>query len=228
MVDKIKQILLLEDDENLNRGISLKLSKEGYQVLSAYTIQEAYTFFEREEVNLVISDITLPDGNGLDFGRAVRERSDVLFIYLTAMDQEIDIVNGYDTGADDYITKPFSVNILISKVNALMRRLKSKDMGLLVSGDIEVSVKEMQVRKAGIPVTLSKTELQLFVYLLENAGQILTKESILDKVWGNDGQFVDENTVTVNISRLKNKLGTECIANVRGLGYLWTGNVSRK
>ena len=224
----MKRILLLEDDEKLNKGISLKLSKEGYQVFSAYTMCEAKAIFERELIDLVISDITLPDGNGLDFGKAVRERSNVFLIYLTAMDQEIDIVNGYDTGADDYITKPFSVNILTSKVNAFMRRLNEKDEGLLLSEDIEVSIKEMQVKKAGILISLSKTELQLLIYLLENAGRILSKENILDKVWGIDGQFIDDNTVTVNISRLKNKLGTECIANVRGLGYLWTGKVSKK
>lgn len=224
----MKTILLLEDDESLNRGISLKLEKEGYHVLSAYTINEARELFEQEEVHLVISDITLPDGNGLDFGQLVRQRSDVYLVYLTALDQEIDIVNGYDTGADDYITKPFSVNILTSKVNALMRRLGEKETGSLLSEDIEVSVKEMQVKKSGTVISLSKTELQLLVYLLENAGQIISKERILDKIWGLDGQFVDENTVTVNISRLKNKLSTESISNVRGIGYLWTGKVIRK
>lgn len=224
----MKTILLLEDDESLNRGISLKLDKEGYRVLSAYTIKEARELFEQEEVHLVISDITLPDGNGLDFGQMVRQRSDVYLVYLTALDQEIDIVNGYDTGADDYITKPFSVNILTSKVNALMRRLGEKETGSLLSEDIEVSVKEMQVKKSGTVISLSKTELQLLVYLLENAGQIISKERILDKIWGLDGQFVDDNTVTVNISRLKNKLSTESISNVRGLGYLWTGKVIRK
>ena len=224
----MKKILLLEDDESLNRGISLKLSKEGYRVLSAHTIREAKAIFEKEKIDLVISDITLPDGNGLDFGKAVREKSDVLLIYLTAMDQEIDIVNGYDTGADDYITKPFSVNILTSKVNAFMRRLNENLDEILLSEEIEVSIKKMQVKKAGKPIVLSKTELQLLIYLLENAGHILSKENILDKIWGLDGQFVDDNTVTVNISRLKNKLGTECIANVRGLGYLWTGKVNRK
>lgn len=224
----MKKILLLEDDESLNRGISLKLSKEGYQVLSAYTIREANEFFEKETIDLVISDITLPDGNGLDFGRAVREKSDVHLIYLTAMDQEIDIVNGYDTGADDYITKPFSVNILVSKVNAFMRRLNEKSEEILLSEGIVVSIKELQVKKSGVPVLLSKTELQLLIYLLENAGRILSRENILDHVWGLDGQFVDDNTVAVNISRLKNKLGTECIANVRGLGYLWTGKVDKK
>lgn len=224
----MKKILLLEDDESLNRGISLKLSKEGYQVLSAYTMREAKSMFEQEAIDLVISDITLPDGNGLDFGRAVRERSDVHLIYLTAMDQEIDIVNGYDTGADDYITKPFSVNILVSKVNAFMRRINETGKELLLSEGIEVSVKEMQVKKSSVPVSLSKTELQLLIYLLENAGRILSKENILERVWGLDGQFVDDNTVAVNISRLKNKLGTECIANVRGLGYIWTGKVDKK
>lgn len=224
----MKKILVLEDDENLNRGISLKLNKEGYQVLSAYTIQEAKVLFEREAIDLVISDITLPDGDGLTFGKRVRERSNTFLIYLTAMDQEVDIVNGYDTGADDYITKPFSVNILMSKVNAFMRRLVEGDQGLLLSGDIEVSLKEMQVKKAGISISLSKTELQLLIYLFQNAGQIVSKENILNKVWGLEGQFVDENTVTVNISRLKSKLETEYIANVRGLGYLWTGKVSKK
>lgn len=226
----MKKILLLEDDENLNKGISLKLSKEGYRVFSAYTMSEAKAVFDKEEIDLVISDITLPDGNGLDFGSYVREKSNVLLIYLTAMDQEIDIVNGYDTGCDDYVTKPFSVNILTAKVNAIMRRLtpKNKDEDVLLSGDIEVSIKEMKLKKGDFLIPLSKTELQLLIYLLENAGRILSKENILEKVWGFEGQFVDDNTVTVNISRLKSKLHTDCIVNVRGLGYLWTEKVIRK
>ena len=178
----MKKILLLEDDESLNRGISLKLSTEGYQVLSAYTMQEAKSMFEKEAIDLVIS----------------------------------------------VITKPFSVNILVSKVNAFMRRIHETGKEILLSEGIEVSIKEMQVKKSGVSVSLSKTELQLLIYLLENAGRILSKENILERVWGLDGQFVDDNTVAVNISRLKNKLGTECIANVRGLGYLWTGKVEKK
>jgi two-component system, OmpR family, response regulator VicR len=225
----MKKILLLEDDKNLNRGITLKLTKEGYQVFSAYTMQEAESIFEQESIDLVISDILLPDGSGLKFGKKVRSKSNSILIYLTSMDQEIDVINGYDTGADDYITKPFSVNILISKVNAFMRRInKEEEEGLLISGDIEVCLKNMQVKKAGSLVPLSKTELQLFIYLLENAGRILSKENILDRKWGIDGQFVDDNIVAVNISRLKNKLGTDCITNVRGLGYIWIGKVNRK
>lgn len=224
----MRTILLLEDDENLNRGISLKLSREGYQLLAAYTVAQARDLFVKETVHMVISDISLPDGSGLDFGKWIREKSDAYLIYLTALDQEIDIVNGYDTGADDYITKPFSVNILTSKVNALMRRLGERDSGLLLSDNLEVAVKEMQVKRNGSMISLSKTEMQLLVYLLENAGQVVSRENILEKIWGVDGQFVDDNTVTVNISRLKNKLETDCIANVRGLGYIWTGKVVKK
>ena len=224
----MKSILLLEDDENLNRGISLKLSKEGYRVLSAFTLKEAESLLTHEIIDMVISDITLPDGYGLDFGKKVREKSDVYLIYLTALDQEIDIVNGYDTGADDYITKPFSVNVLTAKVNALMRRLSEKEFNVLLSDNLEVYIKEMQVKRFGVMIPLSKTEIQLLLYLLENAGQIVSKENILDKIWGNDGQFVDDNTVTVNISRLKNKLETDCVSNVRGLGYIWTGKVVKK
>lgn len=224
----MKQILLLEDEENLNKGISFKLGKEGYQVFQSYTIADAKSIFNSEKIDLVICDITLPDGNGLEFGEYIRSKSNVILIYLTAMDQEIDIVNGYDIGADDYITKPFSVNVLTSKVNAFMRRLVDSDEDIYISGDIEVSIKDMQVKKAGTIIPLSKTELQLLIHLLENAGHILSKENILQYIWGNDGQFVDDNTVTVNISRLKNKLNTENIENVRGLGYIWTEKVSRK
>ena len=167
----MKSILLLEDDENLNRGISLKLSKEGYRVLSAFTLKEAESLLTHEIIDMVISDITLPDGYGLDFGKKVREKSDVYLIYLTALDQEIDIVNGYDTGADDYITKPFSVNVLTAKVNALMRRLSEKEFTVLISDNLEVYIKEMQVKRFGVMIPLSKTEIQLL--LLETLSELV-------------------------------------------------------
>lgn len=231
---RMQEILLLEDDEALNRGITLTLQKAGYQVTPSFTLSEAEACFSRNAYALVISDITLPDGSGLDFGRRVREAGSTYLIYLTALDSEADMVNGYDTGADDYITKPFSLMVLVSKVNALMKRLNSSANGasadfknLMISGDIQINCQEMKACKDGKELPLSKKELQLLVYLWENAGRILSKEKILDHIWDVDGQFVDDNTVTVNISRLKNKLGTDEISNVRGLGYLWTGNVTR-
>ena len=226
----MQKILLLEDDKTLNRGISLTLQKAGYQVVSVFTLQEAKEVFRHEAFSLVISDITLPDGSGLDFGKQVRAAGNVYLLYLTALDSEIDIINGYDTGADDYITKPFSLMVLLSKVNALMRRIEGvkESAGLIVSDKIVVNCQEMKVYKSGNEVMLSKKELQLLVYLMENAGQILSKEKILAHVWDAEGQFVDDNTVAVNISRLKNKLGTDEISNVRGLGYLWTGTVIKR
>lgn len=223
----MKKILIVEDDNHLNRGISLRLEKEGYQIYSAFTKAEAEQIFLQETVDMVICDITLPDGSGLAFGKAVRERSDAILMYLTALNQEIDYMNGYDTGADDYMTKPFSLMVLIAKVNALMHRVHGSDGMRYVSDDIEVRIKDMQVTKNKEPVVLSKTELQLLRCLLEHAGTILSKETILEQVWGLDGQFVDDNTVAVNISRLKNKLGTDRISNVRGLGYIWTGQVKQ-
>ena len=224
----MKTILLLEDDENLNRGISLRLEKEGYRVLPAFHISQARRLFHENEVSLIISDITLPDGSGLDFGREVRKSSSVYLIFLTALNQEIDIVSGYDIGADDYITKPFSLIILLSKVNALMKRVETPAGCRLCSGDICLDYREMKVWQGDVPVDLSKKEWLLLAYFMENPRQILTKEQRLDAVWGQDGQFVDDNTVPVNISRLRGKLGGDFIQNVRGMGYLWTNSVTKE
>ncbi len=224
----MKKILFLEDDENLNRGISLKLTKEGYQVFAARTVAEAKRLWEEEDVDMVITDINLPDGSGLLFGSMVREKSDVYLIYLTALDTELDEINGYDSGADDYITKPFSIQVLTQKVHARMRRIEGKEKDILHSGEIDFSLREMQVKRGRETVALSKTEIQLLRCLMENAGRIVSKERVLEQVWGFDGQFVEENTVAVNISRLKSKLGVDCIANIRGLGYIWTEHVTGK
>lgn len=231
------KILLLEDDKSLNRGISLKLQKEGYEVLSAFGVTEAEEVFRTNQIDLIISDITMNDGNGLDFAREVRKKSNVHILFLTALDQEVDIVNGYDVGADDYITKPFSLMVLISKVNAIMRRIESKqngseETGELYAEDICMQSVQMKVYKGGEELNLSKKEIQLLHYFLEHPGQIISKEQILEAVWGLDGQFVDDNTVPVTISRLKKRLSSneegEYIKNVRGLGYLWTTKVSKK
>lgn len=224
----MKTILLLEDDRNLNTMITRRLEKEGYCVLSVFTIAEAKEHAKREEIAMVISDVMLPDGNGMEFATQLREERKTLLIYLTAMDQEMDIINGYDGGADDYITKPFSLLILISKVNAFMRRYQEQEEGVLRPGNITVYLRDMKVTKGEEIVSLTKKELQILLLLLEHAGHIVSKEQILEHVWDKDGQFVDDNTVSVNISRLKNKLEINAISNVRGIGYVWTEPVKRK
>lgn len=220
----MQKILLLEDDRNLNRGISLKLEKEGYEVSSAFSVKEAEALFDVVKPDLVISDVNLPDKSGLDFGADIRKRSQVYLIFLTALDSEVDMVNAYDLGADDYITKPFSLMVLVSKVHAVMRRARQENetpRNEICSGGLRISYPEMKAYREGETLSLSKKELQLLLYFMEHAGQILSKEQILEYVWDVDGQFVDDNTVPVNISRLKRKIGEGYIQNVRGMGYLW-------
>lgn len=229
MNGQTKTILLLEDDESLNRGISLKLQKEGYEVLSAFSIGEAERLFDARPADMVICDVNLPDGNGMDFGAFVRRQSEAYVLFLTARDSEINMINAYDLGADDYITKPFSLAVLISKVHAFMRRASRTAKRRIRSGRITFSYGEMKAYKTdGEPLLLSKKELQLLVYFMENPRQILSKEQILEQVWDVDGQFVDENTVPVNISRLKTKISEDYIQNVRGFGYIWTEESMRE
>lgn len=223
-----KTILLLEDDENLNRGITMRLEKEGYHVLSAFGMHQAELLMEQNKVHLIISDITLKDGNGIAFCHRIRQKSNVYLIFLTALDQEIDIVNGYDVGADDYITKPFSLMVLVSKVHALMRRVETVQITYLTCQDIRISLQEMRAWQGQEPILLSKKELQLLVFFLEHPKQILSREQIAEAVWDIDGQFVDDNTVPVNISRLKRKLKNDAIENVRGMGYIWTKEVRKE
>lgn len=224
----MKTILLLEDDEHLNTGIARRLAKEGYKVLQAYTIREARALADTHEVVMLISDVMLPDGNGMEFASKLRKERNVYLIYLTAMDQEMDIVSGYDMGADDYITKPFSLLILLSKVNAFMRRYEEQERACLCSGEIRVYPEEMKVYRENELISLSKKEMQILIFLMEHAGQIVTKGQILEHVWDKDGDFVDENTVAVNISRLKSRLGMNAISNVRGIGYIWTKAIRRE
>ena len=216
----IQKILLLEDDFNLNRGIALLLSREGYEVRQVYTIKEAKEAFQKGDYALVISDITLPDGTGLDFGRMVRAGGDTYLIYLTALDQEIDIVNGYDTGADDYITKPFSLAVLRARVNAQLRRsVPVKQERIELNGFI-LDFTRMEFSKEGTIIDLSKTEQRLLRLLVENRGRTLPRELLLEKVW-DGGEFVDENALSVAVRRLRGKLGNAPIRTVYGVGYTW-------
>lgn len=222
----MKNILLLEDEESLSRGISFKLEKEGYCVFTCAGVKKGKQIFDREHIDLVICDITLEDGNGVDFCREIRRESKVHFIFLTAMDTEIDIVMGYEAGADDYITKPFSLTVLISKVHAIFSRIGSRDVKLLRSGEVLFNKSEMKVFIGDEEKNLSKNEIKLLMAFMEQPKQILSKKQLLLNLWDIDGEFVDENTIAVNIRRLREKIETDpsnpqYIKNVRGIGYIW-------
>lgn len=223
----MKSILLLEDDKSLNRGISFKLKKEGYDVFSVFKIQEARDIFANNEINLIISDVGLPDGSGFDFCEEIRNQSDVYIIMLTALDEEVDVVTGYELGADDYMTKPFSLMILISKVNAIMRRnQKINTSNVVVCDNLSFYINENKLKKDDEEILLSNTENKLLKYLMENSKQIISKEKLLEAIWDIDGNFIDENTLAVNIRRIRQKVeedssNPEYIKNVRGVGYVW-------
>lgn len=219
-------ILLIEDEESVNRGIEFTLTKEGYQVDTAGTIHEAEILLKQENPEMIICDVNLPDGNGLDLICRIRKKSMAHVICLTAMDTEIDQVMGYEAGADDYVTKPFSLSVLVLKVNAFFRRQK-KDKALLIESEgIVVNLSEMTARKDGQKISFTKNEWKMLKLFLENPRQILSKKQILESLFDSEGDFVDENTVAVNIRRLREKIETDSshpkyIRNVRGLGYLW-------
>lgn len=219
-------ILLVEDEKSVNRGMEFTLVREGYQVDSAASIREAELLFKKGNPGLIICDINLPDGSGLEWIRSIRKRSMVPIICLTAMDTEIDYVMGYEAGADDYVTKPFSFSVLVLKVNAFFRR-QSKDRAFIrETGDLLVNFSEMTACKDGEEISFTKNEWKLLRLFLENPRQILSKRQILERLFDSEGDFVDENTVAVNIRRLREKIETDSskpsyIRNVRGLGYIW-------
>lgn len=227
-------ILLLEDDKSLNRGISFKLKKEGYKVHNAFNIKEAKDIFNNKDINLIISDIGLPDGDGFEFCEYIRSMSNVHIIMLTALDQEVDIVTGYEVGADDYITKPFSLIVLISKVNAIMKRVSnSGSENIITCEDLNFYYVDNKLERRGNETVLSKNEGKLLRYLMENSCQTVTKEQLIEALWDIDGNFVDENTVAVNIRRLRQKVennpsSPEYIKNIRGIGYTFEKRCIKK
>lgn len=221
-----QEILLLEDDDSLNHSVSLKLKKEGYTVYSAFTVEDALDFFQNKNLSLIICDISLSDGSGLDFCSQVRKESDILFLFLTALDREEDIMAGYRQGADDYITKPFSLPVLVSKVNALLKRFPSEDPQAVISDNITLFPEEKRAMKNGVYLNLTAKEYSLLSFFMENPMRILSKNQLLEAIWDIDGNFVDENTLSVNIRRLREKIEDNpsapvLLKNVRGLGYIW-------
>lgn len=235
------KILLLEDDKSLNRGISFKLKKEGFEVETAFCIEEAKNMFENNKIDLIITDIGLPDGSGFDFCEEIRKISNVYIIMLTALDEEFNAVMGYEIGADDYVTKPFSLAILVSKVKAFMKRAGNNEKektseNILISEDIEFDYGDYTLilnREDTEKVQLTKTEGKLLKLLMENAMNIIQKEQILDILWDMDGNFVDDNTVAVYMRRLRKKVEKDpsepvFIKNIRGIGYKWNAGCVRK
>ena len=229
----MNKILLLEDDLSLIGGLSFALKKQGFEIENARTIKEAKECWRKNRYNLLILDVSLPDGCGFEFCEMVRKESEVPIIFLTASDEEMNIVMGLDIGGDDYITKPFKLGVLISRVNALLRRTKGikKDDTELVSNGIKINLLQSQVYKDGKQIELTAGEYKLLCFFIQNPNIVLTKEQILQRLWDCDENYIDSSTLTVYIRRLRIKVENnpsepEIILTVRGMGYKWNENIS--
>lgn len=226
----MQKLLLLEDDISLIDGLTYSLKKNGFEVRVAKTVREAENLLAEEAgFDLLLFDVTLPDGNGFTLCEKLREAGNpVPIIFLTASDEETSVIRGLDCGGDDYITKPFKLGELCSRIRALLRRsgMQNSGDGILRSGELEVNLAEGRVTLGGEPIDFTGAEYRLLCLLLKNSGRVLTRGTILDKLWDGAGNFVDDNTLSVYVRRLREKLEEnpsrpEHLKTVRGFGYQW-------
>ncbi len=214
-----EKIFLLEDDIFLRDGLCELLENAEYAVVSAGTIKEAEYAVKSSAFSLLILDVMLPDGSGFDFCQRLRAMGvSTPILFLTACDDEIQIVRGLDSGADDYVTKPFKLLELLSRVRALIRR---NTVSTFTSREIMVDTNNMTVKKNGEVIFVTKTEFQILSCLIRNSGVIITRATLLQNIWDDNGNFIDDNTLSVHMSRLREKIGAEHITTVRGVGYRW-------
>ena len=224
----MSKILLLEDDLSLINGLSFVFKKQGFELSIARTLKEAEGMWKDGKYDLLILDVSLPDGCGFEFCKKVRLTSKVPIIFLTASDEETSIIMGLDIGGDDYITKPFKLGVFVSRINALLRRANSfqaMDTELQSNG-IKVLLLQGQVFKNGVLLDLTAVEYKLLCLFMRNPNMVLTKEQILDRLWDCDGNYIDSSTLTVYMRRLRmksedNPSEPQMLRTVRGMGYKW-------
>lgn len=226
----MQKLLLLEDDISLIDGLTYSLKKNGFDIAVVRTIKEAEKVLaEHTDFDLLLFDVTLPDGNGFTLCEKIREAGDQTpLIFLTASEEETSIIRGLDCGGDDYITKPFKLGELCSRIRALLRRSnrKNSDPTVLRSGKVLISLTEGKVFLDGEPAEFTGAEYRLLCLLLKNSGRVLLRGVLLDKLWDGAGNFVDDNTLSVYVRRLREKLEKdpskpEHLLTVRGFGYQW-------
>lgn len=226
------KILIVEDDAVIASGIEYTLIQEGYEVTAASSVTAAYEKMDQETFDLYLLDLGLPDGSGYDICKRAKEQADVPVIFLTAVDDEGNVVMGLDMGADDYITKPFRIRELISRIHSVLRRYgRQEDKKNVFSiGSIEILLNEAKVyrttkEKEKQEVSLTAMEYRLLLVFVQNAGKVLSRSQLLEGIWDVNGDFVNDNTLTVYIKRLREKLednpqSPKIIKTVRGLGYV--------
>lgn len=215
----MKKILVLEDDETIRFGLQKALSRNGFLPVCCTTIAEAKTSLQ-DQISLVLLDWNLPDGTGYEFCQYIKKLSNVPIIFLTVRDEQQDIVMGLDLGADDYIIKPFQIAVLLSRINAVLRRSKADCTDMLLCGDIKIDKKRTTAYLRDQELSLTAGEFRMLTVLMENRNQTLTRVQLLDMLWDQEGNFVNDNTLTVTMKRLREKLCfPDCLKTIRGIGY---------
>ncbi|QGU94579.1 response regulator [Clostridium bovifaecis] len=231
----MNRLLLIEDDEALSMGIEFTLKDEGYEVLTASTWAKGKDIFEQENFDLIILDVNLPDGNGYNLCKYIRSRSEVPVIFLTALDEEVNVVLGFQMGGDDYITKPFRVKELLLRIKAILRRnFKVVDSGnKLKSGDIVIDTAMALAKKNDKELALTAQEYRLLLIFMSKAKTVMKREEILRELIEGAEAFFDENTLSVYIKRIREKIEEnpkepQYIVTMRGLGYKWNKEVTKE
>lgn len=214
----MKKILIIEDNETIVKGLKYLLEQEQFKVEACLNAQETMNIIGKKEFDLIVLDITLPDGNGFELCEYIKQYTDIPIIFLTAKDEEQDVVKGLDMGAEDYIVKPFRNKELISRINNVLRRF-NKENNKIKYKNIEINLDEKAVYIDGKNVEFTKLEYKILLLLFNNIGKTVTREQILDKIWDVAGNFVNDNTLTVYIKRIRAKLGEDIIKTVKGIGY---------
>ena len=218
------KILVVEDDEAILSGLAFCLKKEGFDVVSVSLGKVALELSLKHDFDMLLLDINLPDMNGLKLYQKIKENKDIPTIFLTANDSELSVVEALDSGADDYITKPFKTRELISRIHSVLRRSKKEETNIIQIQDIMINLKEAKVFKKGSPIFLTALEYKILLILFMNPGRVFTRESILANIWDTEEEYVNDNTLTVYIKRIREKIeddmtNPKIILTVRGLGY---------
>lgn len=215
----MKTILIVEDNEAIIKGLKYLLEQEQFQVIACKSIEETMNIIGKQDIDLVVLDITLPDGSGYELCEYIKKYTNTPIIFLTAREEEQDVVKGLDMGAEDYIIKPFRNKELVSRINNVLRRFNTESNKITYK-NIQINLEEKTACVNGIDIGLTALEYKILVLLFMNIGKTVTREQILEKIWDVAGNFVNDNTLTVYIKRIRNKLGfADCIKTIKGIGY---------
>ncbi len=217
----MKKILLVEDNETIIMGLKYSLEQEGIQVISAKTAKESKEKLDNNSIDIMLLDVLLPDGNGFEICKEIKEKNDIPVIFLTAQDEETSVVLGLDLGADDYIVKPFRTRELISRIKSVLRRYgKKEENNIIQYKNIKIDTISAKVYKNNKEIIFTSLEYRILLMLFTNQNKLITREQLLEKIWDIAGNFVNDNTLTVYIKRIREKLEDDSIIKtIRGLGY---------